>query len=406
MTKRLYLTNASPEYTPATLKGAWDDTTQTVARALADAKSGASTTVAQADGTATTSDLDFYMGRWILHDELVLTPGSLAGSATLMLAKQESNASANHRLHAHMWVTQGDSDSVRGTLVSDFIYGTETPTTMTGVSHALTLSPVDVQQGDRIVLELGYRVFGAASSTSYTGTYRYGGTDSTDLAAGTTGVTTRSPWIEFSDSNGVIGPPPKRFTDLVDAITGTTRDTTKWPTVFGSFAQNNRFEGTDNIATVQSAHDYMWSGSSILAQMSPPVGVGVAMTIAVDATSDFMQVVVDAANDICMWRYAPGGVTSWQDFVAGGYDAVNHAWIRLRDDGTNSYLDTSPDGLTWTNQFSRVTPALLNGNTNNYLQFTQNADAGGSFSGTWWVDNVNNPPPPLDQGAGMFARFR
>lgn len=201
---------------------------------------------------------------------------------------------------------------------------------------------------------------------------------------------------------------PKLFTSLIDTFTGGTRDTVKWPTVFGTVAQaNNRFEGYDNIATIQSAHDYTWVGSSVLAQMTPPGGVGMAMTIAIDATSDFMQVVIDQANDVCMWRYAPGGVTSWSDFVTGGYDAVAHAWIRMRDDGAGtSYFDTSPDGLTWTNQFSRPTPALLDGNNNNYLQFTQNSDNGGTYSGTWWVDNVNNPPPPLDTGSGLLGFFR
>lgn len=405
MTKRLYLTNSAPEYTPATLKGAWDDTTQTVVKALLDTKSGANASIVQADGTATTSDLDFFMGRWILNDELVLRAASLTGSATLMLAKLEANSAANHRLHVHMWVTQGNSDTVRGTLVSDFIHGTENPTTQTAVSHALTLSPVNVQLGDRIVLELGYRVVGAASSTSYNETYRYGGTDATDLAAGTTGVTTRSPWIEFTDPNGVIGPLPKRFTDLVDDFNDNSINTSKWTNNFGTITETgNRLQGSDSLATLQSDDDYFYPGPGtvVLAQMGPPSGSSQYLQVVDSAFAGFMQVILSIELDLCTWRYEQGGVEQWQDFVAGGYDATAHAWIRLRDDGTNSYFDTSPDGINWTQQFSRPTPATLQALT--YCGVGSTTGEGGTFSGTWWVDNFNNPPV-TDDGGAFFAFF-
>ncbi|MEV0556238.1 hypothetical protein AB0I27_22650 [Streptomyces sp. NPDC050597] len=41
------------------------------------------------------------------------------------------------------------------------------------------------------------------------------------------------------------------------------------------------------------------------------------------------------------------------------YNAVTHLWLRLREDGTNVYWDTSPDGSTWTNRRTLATPAWV-----------------------------------------------
>lgn len=41
------------------------------------------------------------------------------------------------------------------------------------------------------------------------------------------------------------------------------------------------------------------------------------------------------------------------------YSAVTHLWLRLREDGTNVYWDTSPDGTTWTNRRTLATPAWV-----------------------------------------------
>lgn len=41
------------------------------------------------------------------------------------------------------------------------------------------------------------------------------------------------------------------------------------------------------------------------------------------------------------------------------YSAVNHLWLRLREDGTNAYWDTSPDGTAWTNRRTLATPAWV-----------------------------------------------
>src|SRR5690606_18568864 len=47
------------------------------------------------------------------------------------------------------------------------------------------------------------------------------------------------------------------------------------------------------------------------------------------------------------------------DAVELPYDAEAHLWLRLREDGTNVYWDTSPDGSTWTNRRTLATPAWV-----------------------------------------------
>jgi hypothetical protein len=50
----------------------------------------------------------------------------------------------------------------------------------------------------------------------------------------------------------------------------------------------------------------------------------------------------------------------WDDnAVELTYNAVTHLWLRLREDGTNLYWDTSPDGTTWTNRRTLATPAWI-----------------------------------------------
>jgi hypothetical protein len=41
------------------------------------------------------------------------------------------------------------------------------------------------------------------------------------------------------------------------------------------------------------------------------------------------------------------------------YNGTTHAFLRLREDGTNVYWDTSPDGTTWTNRRTLATPAWI-----------------------------------------------
>ena len=211
---RLYLQNASAPYTPATIRGAWDQTSGSpVTGKLGTAPAGAATTKGQAETNAT-NNWDVLIGRWISdgisHDQTI--GGSLSGSLGLL----ESNAAANDFLHLHIFVTQGDSDSVRGTLLTDNIGGTEfTTTSAKSISFgAISLSSVAATKGDRIVVEVGYQAQNTVT-TSRTGTLNYGNTGVIDLqGTGDTNVTTRPGWLQFTadlfkdlGDRAKVGPP-------------------------------------------------------------------------------------------------------------------------------------------------------------------------------------------------------
>ncbi|GHD70195.1 hypothetical protein GCM10010317_076990 [Streptomyces mirabilis] len=68
--------------------------------------------------------------------------------------------------------------------------------------------------------------------------------------------------------------------------------------------------------------------------------------------------------------YDPGAVTVT-------YNATTHKFLRLREDGTNVYWDTSPDGSTWTNQRTLATPAWVTASIDTCaLDLSAHRDAG------------------------------
>lgn len=59
------------------------------------------------------------------------------------------------------------------------------------------------------------------------------------------------------------------------------------------------------------------------------------------------------------------------------YSAVTHKFLRLREDGTNVYWDTSPDGTTWTNRRTLATPAWVTSEVDTCaLDLSAHRDAG------------------------------
>lgn len=59
------------------------------------------------------------------------------------------------------------------------------------------------------------------------------------------------------------------------------------------------------------------------------------------------------------------------------YSAVTHKFLRLREDGTNVYWDTSPDGTTWTNRRTLATPGWVTSSVNTCaLDLSAHRDAG------------------------------
>lgn len=208
VTKRLYTQNVAPtlSFAPTTKLGAWDLNTSTVLRALGEGKSGTNVTSSIADGTQPTDLWDVLLARYVADHDIIKKSGTLAGTMSICTPVLESSASANFFLHLHVYVLAGDTNTVRGALLSDYISSTEfVITTATAqLLSGLSISSLAVTAGDRIVVEIGYQTISQVSpATSYTGTVRYGGTGTSDLTAGSTS-TSFPAWVEFSDTNGLL----------------------------------------------------------------------------------------------------------------------------------------------------------------------------------------------------------
>lgn len=209
MATRLYLTNSTTPYTPATIRGSWDSTTSAITQYLGPAAGGAAATRAQAE-TSTSSTFDVLLGRWV--SDGAVAAGTLSGTLAYCygaFATHFSSSPGNLRPYFHVYVTTGDSDTPRGTILSNYVdtsqlYPDNNTNTPSGVGLAdISLTSLSIQAGDRLVVELGFRATNTTSS-SRTGTMNYGNTGGRDLAKGSTSVTASPGWVQFSDPSSLF----------------------------------------------------------------------------------------------------------------------------------------------------------------------------------------------------------
>lgn len=205
---KLYLTTLTAPYTPATIRGAWNATASSVTKMLTSVKESnndAITTVAIAE-TSTTDAWDVLLYRGVSGP---LGAQTITGNLNVMLGVIESNAAANDNWHIHCYVTQGDSDTPRGDLLTDYTESAGTnewkataATNGLALNAATAMSSLAISANDRIVVEIGY-VARNTSATSYTGTLNYGttvsGVAAADLTASAAGASLAG-YISFSNA--------------------------------------------------------------------------------------------------------------------------------------------------------------------------------------------------------------
>lgn len=212
MATRFRLTASGAPYTPPTRRGAWDNITQASISLMSVTPSGFASNRSQAVGSLT-ANWDVVIRRFITDP--VITAGPLAGTvAWTILCAELASLSTNAFTHMHIYVTAGDTDTVRGVVLTDYIGSTEWTTTMTAYAEGpITLTSVDCQVGDRICAVFGYRA--SASATTQTGDMRHGGTGA-DLVAGQTGNLSNPGWIEFSGADALFTEAPPAPAEVLD----------------------------------------------------------------------------------------------------------------------------------------------------------------------------------------------
>lgn len=374
MALRLYLQNATPTYTPTTIRGAWDATGSAVTRYLGPRPAGTATTIGIAEASGT-DNYDVLLGRWI--SDAALTAGTISGTAQWIAGVLESSTAANLFFHVHIFVTIGDSDTVRGTLLTDNTGATEWTGTATGRGEgAKTVTNVAIQAGDRIVVEIGYQAIGQSTpTTSYTGTMNYGNTGATDLAQGGTGVTTAPGYIEFSGADGLFyrltstlvadfndGVMPAYFDGNYGSVAPTVSGGRLQVSSDGTVGPGTDYSGaiTNNTTTL-----LQWDSVSVEIPTLPSNTGSTTYCYAslqiIDSDNATDGTLAGftcntKANTLTCYIYSSysdsgGGATSLT------LDTTNHRWLRLRRSGASALWDTSADGLTWTNRRTVAAPA-------------------------------------------------
>lgn len=191
-------------YTPPTWKGGWDQTSGATTAMFDSNKIGqiATATVAQ---TSSALGWKVAVSRFVSR---TLAPQTFSGTFDFILGLSENNAGANFYTKIYIYVTQGNTDAVRGVLLdyTESAAGgaTEWPTTAAGVAlqAAQTLASIGALEGDHVVIEFGYSSENV-SGINRSGSCRRGNRTTSetalgDLTVGSTSVTTLTGSFNFS----------------------------------------------------------------------------------------------------------------------------------------------------------------------------------------------------------------
>lgn len=195
-TNILYLGNAAIPYSPASIRVTW--TNPTVASPIT-----TKLCVVPTGANALKSWTESVPDRGTFHTDRLFRAGSAALlsnvtiSGTLDFCLAAWGTDINSKIYFSLFVTAGATDTLRGTLLSNWLDSANLGTTAQGeLRTGLSLSSVAAQAGDYLIWEWGVRF--SDSSGGDTENTRYGGTDAVPLGGGDTNVTTRSGWIKFN----------------------------------------------------------------------------------------------------------------------------------------------------------------------------------------------------------------
>lgn len=167
--------------------------------------------------------------------------------------------------------------------------------------------------------------------------------------------------------------------------------------IVGGRARINLTTGYPNIDTAKS---YKLTGGSVFGRFYMPTGVDA--TAANDASLMLLVTSQTAGSRLAVAllpktnqiRFA-FETNYWDNTnTTITYDATAHAWIRIRESGGTTYMETSPDGSTWTVRKSATTPTWATANSS--VQLTGYASVNGGYGE---VDSVNIAPA----GAGTIV---
>lgn len=195
MSTRLYTFATTPGFTPSGNQGTWS------VQAAATIAKLSRTKLLLASGNHSVSknaaaNQSGLLWRYVSD---ALGAQTITGTLNLGMLPQEGTSSNDMVYRVHVYLTQGDTDSVRGTLLSNYTdTGNEwaTASTCKSLSSDQTLSSVTAQLGDRIVVEVGW--WSPTSVNSQSGNL-WSGSNGADAVPGDTSISLGY-WVQFSQT--------------------------------------------------------------------------------------------------------------------------------------------------------------------------------------------------------------
>ena len=117
---KLYLTSGPPGYTPSTLRGDWDNTSDAVTKALDSVKTlgGGSIRVVSGEKVDATNPYDVLLYRGVSGP---LAAQTIGGNLDVVIGARSASSAFNEHWHIYAYATQGDSDTPRGVLIDDYV---------------------------------------------------------------------------------------------------------------------------------------------------------------------------------------------------------------------------------------------------------------------------------------------
>ncbi|MFJ8049801.1 hypothetical protein [Streptomyces luteogriseus] len=175
--------------------------------------------------------------------------------------------------------------------------------------------------------------------------------------------------------------------ELADTFDDGVVDTGKWPSNYNTGGGGDPTEagGRARVAcdtgfsAFTSDNTYTLADSHAWVEMYPPAAGGAATeawaqlliassTSGTDAIAEVNAVTGDLTLAVRTGYFDPAATILT-------YNPVAHRWIRIREFGGNLLFDTSPDGLTWTNQRTTASPAWV-GDADLEIQLIAHRDSG------------------------------
>lgn len=206
MATRFYLSSERSQFTP-TFDGSWEDTSLplSVSPRFSSSPTKRNTPWLVRDNTETSSSstLDALVGQFVSEP---LAAQNISGDVKGVIRAMQSTADSDMRAQMVIRVLSYDFQTVRGTLLAHDVSAltSEFALTLTNRKFPLawtgsgaTLTSVAAQDGDRLVIEVGFRAHNT-STANRTGSLDFGDSSGSDLAEDEVSTTQGNPWIEFS----------------------------------------------------------------------------------------------------------------------------------------------------------------------------------------------------------------